>query len=745
MRILLLICLLLAWNIKSYSQLKYNFDFEIVIDSQLYEWGIGQIVDYGIPQNAGKTQWLIDDIIKVNGKRSLRLTNDNDKNYLACGIALKPIRYGHKIKVTGFIKTENIISGYAGLWIRVDNKDTILVFNNMNEDGLIGTNKWKEYSIELNYDPIKATNILIGGIVNGIGTAWFDNFNVFIDETPIQNIPLKDYETYRQVYWDTTSGIKQINISEWEINKLSLFGEIWGFLKYYHPAVAAGKYNMDDELFINLKHVLNAKDKNQFNEIIMNFIKRLGTIQQYKHCVELKKDVRIAILPNENHLLHSKYLTDSVKKCLSDILYKRDTVFENYYVKLDNKIHNPVFLNENSFATVEYPDAGIRLLTLYRYWAMVKYFYPYKHLISSNWDYILTKYIPLFTKTNNKNAYLLTCLKLIAEIGDAHANVISNDIELLKGLYCLPIKTTMIGRNLIVSNDYISKLSGFKIRKGDMILEIDNESILDLYEKYHVITPASNINGSFRKIFSINGFAFRRSENSAFNLKLKRDTQIFDVVVPSIHLKELYSEYIFADTLKYKLIADSIGYINIKNIEDGDFYMIRNKLNNTKGIIFDFRGYPSAEIPYTYGSWLKKNITPFAIFTVGDLTFPGTFIFNDTVSNGNNDSLNTYNGKVILLVNEYTQSASEYAVMGLQSSNNVTTMGSITAGADGNISEIILPGNIKTYFSGIGVYYPDKTETQKKGIKINYEFVPTLQGIQNGSDELLEFAVKSIK
>jgi C-terminal processing protease CtpA/Prc len=46
--------------------------------------------------------------------------------------------------------------------------------------------------------------------------------------------------------------------------------------------------------------------------------------------------------------------------------------------------------------------------------------------------------------------------------------------------------------------------------------------------------------------------------------------------------------------------------------------------------------------------------------------------------------------------------------------------------------------------SGIGVYYPDGTETQRVGIVPDIEIRPTIGGIRNGKDELLEKAIELI-
>ncbi|MBY0162034.1 hypothetical protein H0178_40700 [Cytobacillus firmus] len=68
-----------------------------------------------------------------------------------------------------------------------------------------------------------------------------------------------------------------------------------------------------------------------------------------------------------------------------------------------------------------------------------------------------------------------------------------------------------------------------------------------------------------------------------------------------------------------------------------------------------------------------------------------------------------------------------------------------TAGADGNLFRITLPGNIKTGISGIGIFYPDKKPTQRIGVQPDIHLDPTIEGIMEGRDEYVEKAVEIIK
>ena len=82
--------------------------------------------------------------------------------------------------------------------------------------------------------------------------------------------------------------------------------------------------------------------------------------------------------------------------------------------------------------------------------------------------------------------------------------------------------------------------------------------------------------------------------------------------------------------------------------------------------------------------------------------------------------------------------------MVFRSAPQAIVVGSTTAGADGNVSQIRLPGGLITRISGIGVFYPDKRPTQRVGIIPDLEAKPTIEGIRAGRDEVLEEALRQI-
>ena len=114
---------------------------------------------------------------------------------------------GKRARFIGYIKTENVTDGYAGLWWRVDGeregKRTALAFDNMSSRKIAGTNDWRRFEINL---PVAAdaTNINFGMLMTGKGTAWFDGLTIDLDGVPYLNKSAFDLEfpstTVRNAY-----------------------------------------------------------------------------------------------------------------------------------------------------------------------------------------------------------------------------------------------------------------------------------------------------------------------------------------------------------------------------------------------------------------------------------------------------------------------------------------------------------------------------------------------------------------
>ncbi|MGC3977421.1 MAG: hypothetical protein QM751_03845 [Paludibacteraceae bacterium] len=205
-----------------------------------------------------------DSICVKNGKYSVVIENTSeDANFKALSFTIPHNYIGKSIRLSGYIKTENVTNGYAGLWMRIDPG---VGFDNMQNRGIKGTTDWKEYEIVLPLNPSKTDDIVIGGLLAGNGKMWVDNLSITVDGKELYN---KDLEIYKKEVFsaqkdkefDNGSNIHFPVIDKIWLSNLELLGRIWGFIKYHHPEIAKGNYNWDYELFRILPDYLNAKKK----------------------------------------------------------------------------------------------------------------------------------------------------------------------------------------------------------------------------------------------------------------------------------------------------------------------------------------------------------------------------------------------------------------------------------------------------------------------------------------------------
>ena len=735
---------ILFCSITSYSQPKvvYNGGFENIGKNRI---PVGWTSGFNEDQKKAYSIKLDSAVVK-EGKHALSITQiGKEANF---GVATYIIPYtfkGKQIQLKGYLKTEQVAGGYAGLWMRIDGSSGTLAFNNMAGQGPSGTTDWEEYSITLPYDNNNALEIYTGALLVGSGKMWMDDLRLYIDGKPVEKATLKKVvltKAQADTAFAKRSGIDTILLNKQQLTNLTLLGQVWGFLKYHHPAVAQGDYNMDAELFRVMPGVLKAAMNAELSKALEVWVDKFGTPAICKRCkVETGDDV--AQRPDYGSLFDPGILSSSLIEKLKYILNNHNTG-DSYYVDMARNVGNPIFQHELPYYAMSYPDAGYRMLSLYRYWNMIQYFYPYKHLIGRNWNEVLPEYIARFAGASNKTDYTLTSLALISSIHDTHANIWSNipALEAYRGVYTFPFQAKFVENKLTVTSYYADTLGvKQKLKMGDVISSIDGLSVEELIKKYLTLTAASNYSTQLRDMPRT---YLLRTNKKSVSLIISRDGKVETVTMATVERQRLNTSIDYDPDPKapgYKVMEGQIGYLFPAKYKNQDLPQIKKMFAGTKGIIVDMRCYPSDFMPFTFVPYIKTGDTAFVKFTTGSIINPGLFTIGRPLrTKGTND----YRGKVVVIVNEQTQSQAEYTTMAFQSSPNVTVIGSTTAGADGNISGIILPGGISTMISGIDVLYPDGTETQRKGVKIDVPISPTITGIKAGKDELLEKAVAII-
>ena len=280
-----------------------------------------------------------------------------------------------------------------------------------------------------------------------------------------------------------------------------------------------------------------------------------------------------------------------------------------------------------------------------------------------------------------------------------------------------------------------------QLQPGDEIVKVDNKNANSIRKWFAQYIGASN-DASLQR--DITEYVLAGTNGSKLNLTYKHNG-----IVKTTELYRTLNRYMYnaplttGDTI-WKKINGNIGYVDFGRVQVKQLDSMFNDFKNTKAIIIDDRTYPQGTV------WTMVNYLTTKPFVAGAKGITIIADNPDPLIETKQYSLwqipvtpvTQYKGELIILVNEETQSQAEYSCMVLQAAfKNTTIIGSQTAGADGDVTGIKFPGGISTAFSGHGVLYPEGKVTQGIGIVPDIKISPTIKGIKEGRDEVLDRAI----
>jgi C-terminal processing protease CtpA/Prc len=646
---------------------------------------------------------------------------------------------GTTIELHGFLRTDDV-SDFVGLWMREDGESPGVAFDNMQNHQLKGTTGWSEYSIAL---PLRseAKQLFFGFLVSGTGKAWVDDLRLLVDGKPVWEAPRTerpktaldlDHE------FDGGSGIVLNELTKVQIENLTTLGKVWGFLKYHHPQVTSGQRHWDYELFRVLPAILAARDRATANAALLHWIAGMGAVRTCTLCARLE-EVELHLRPELGWITDQTLLGTDLSESLRSIHADRPASGKQFYVSLAPVAGNPLFDHELAYPGLKLPDEGFQLLGLYRFWNIIEYWFPYRDVLGEDWDKVLTQFIPRVALTKNADAYQRELIALTAMVHDTHANLWGSlQVRPPVGSCQLPVNVRFIENRAVVTGYATATGQATGLKIGDVITELDGAPVSKVVESWAPYYEASNEPTRLRDIAQF----MTRGECGESRVRVGREREVFELAAKRLASPDWKGDTRDLPGETFRLLSDKVAYLKLSSVKSALSAHYIEAAAGTKGLIIDIRNYPAEFVVFALGSLLVEKETEFARFTNGDLSNPGAFHWTKPMSLSPQKP--HYPGKVVILVDEVSQSQAEFTSMAFRAAPQAMVVGSTTAGADGNTSPFPLPGGLHTMISGIGVFYPDKRPTQRVGIIPDVKVRPTIAGIRAGRDEVLEEAVRRI-
>lgn len=518
---------------------------------------------------------------------------------------------------------------------------------------------------------------------------------------------------------------------------------VWGYAKYHHPAFCdtLRRVDIDSALFSLLPRVVHA-DREIRNRHLLDWVRSLGDYTPNR--VEYEQNLAPLELVSTVDLAWTRDTTllwRDLSRLLQDLRYAERG--ENYYLRMGTTGNGPDYhylsLRGESFHPTPQMDSGLNLLTLFRLWNIIEYYAPYRAVTLHPWEEVLSTYIPLMGVETDGRRFARLYMRLIRELNDGHAYA---PIEMLFGQRMLPVWPLQADGRLFVGYSGDSALE-----RGDEVVAIDGEPLSERLELLREYTSRSN-EASLRRAARYYGLCTRRDTAEVVLRRAGACDTLHVATVPYGNVSPLYDPAQLTQP-PFRLLADSVGYIYAGTFSREHLAEVGQTLPRTRALIIDLRTYPlnvADALIALIGQSLRTEPVVAWQMVHPTLALPGLFFRQEQwIYEGFGEEAKRcaepYKGRVILLVNELTQSNPEFQAMALQRCPQTLTIGSPTSGADGDIVRIPLPGGLMTCFSGIGVFYPDGTPTQAVGVRLDVELCPTAEGLQAGRDEVLERAL----
>ncbi len=378
------------------------------------------------------------------------------------------------------------------------------------------------------------------------------------------------------------------------------------------------------------------------------------------------------------------------------------------------------------------PDEKRSYIDVIELWNIFHFFYPYQLPIT--WDEMLAKGFAIADGTETRDYKIRHFLSYLP---DGHCRVYSEAVIANGAVYRAPIQWDFVGGELIVTNFDTSLVEVNCI--GMKVIEIDNYLTEYQYQLADKIVTGST--PAYRKREVLNEL---RVGNPGDSIKLKmvspNGQTTFTLTLP--YTAKAFEGFGVLQRSKISL-PDSICYIDLTRITNKE---LEERLKDTtcRSVIFEMRGYPKIGFRGLI-SWLAKSPVKYPLFGVRHLNTPSrdcSKIFSDNVSI--NPAEHPIKSKrVVFLINEIAISAAETLLMTVKYNKLATIIGSQTAGSNGNMISVLLPGyNIS--FTGMETLNQDGSQFHGKGVMPDIEVKPNLQGLKDGRDEVLEYAISYI-
>ena len=617
--------------------------------------------------------------------------------------------------------------GSAQLWLRVDRPDQVMGFFDNMGNRPVTSPEWTY--VEITGDVASdAVTLNFGMILNG-RVAMLDDVTL----TDLGKVEAVAPEGPRAL---TERGLANV----------VAFTRLFGYVRHFHPSDQAASAAWDRVAVEGVRAVESAKNAEELARKLETFFRPLApTVAVFPTAKPPRRPAAVT-KPEGAHVLtwhHRGFGQEGGGGVYASERVQTDAVdpakpFEaSLGAGVSARIPLAVFATSGgtlpAVAAKQPPlpmtftaeDRATRLAGVVILWNVLQHFYPYFDVVRVDWNQTLRATLTRAATDKSELEFLATLRYMMAAIQDGHGFV-SHGSE--RGGYVPPLLFSVIEGKLVVT--YVADES-IGLKAGDVIDRVNGKPSADaLREQETMISSATPQWKRYRAIEALRAGA----QDSELSLGVgSRTVTVKRTLMPTI-----------AEPRPPKVheIEPGIFYLDLTRMEDNDFEEVLPKLASARGVIFDMRGYP--RVGPTFLRHLSDQPMQSARWNIPIVTRPDHEGMTEFDTRGRWDLqplTPRIGGRIVFLTDGRAISYAE-SVMGIVEHYRLgEILGEPTAGTNGNVNPVALPGGYRVAFTGMKVLKHDGSRHHGVGIQPTIPLSRTLKGVREGRDEQLERAV----
>jgi C-terminal processing protease CtpA/Prc len=379
-------------------------------------------------------------------------------------------------------------------------------------------------------------------------------------------------------------------------------------------------------------------------------------------------------------------------------------------------------------------DRATRLAAVIIAWNVMQHFYPYFDVVDTNWDAVLPQSLSAAATDADARAFGVTLRRLAAALQDGHVRV-SGIPDDLGGM--LPIDWDVVENALVVTaGPAATDLASIHV--GDVITTIDGEPALAALEREEALISGATP-----------GWRRHRALAELLRAPVGRVVHV-DLVDAAgegqaVDMRAVQLEKPVEETRPSTVeeVRAGIVYVDLDRATDAELDAAMPLLDRADGIVFDLRGYPAGstaalshltDVPLMCARW---NVPVTAFPDRSDVTWQRSrWPVMPRAPH--------WKAKVAFVTDGGAISYAETYLAIVEAYHLGEIVGAETAGTNGNINFVPLPGGLSMSFTGMKVLKHDGSRHHGVGVLPTVPVSRTIAGVRAGRDELLEKAIEVV-